>query len=151
FSQAMIDRAKVRLGETGQSNVSFAVADITSRWPCDDESYDLVTCSLVLEHIKEIDFIFAESSRCLRDGGRLFLCELHPYRQYAGTKANFTRDQKVTQIDSFVHHVSDFLDGTARNGLSLESLKEWWHEEDKNKPPRLLSLMFSKSSQNHGR
>src|SRR6266567_4824964 len=29
-------------------------------------------------------------------------------------------------------------------GFSLQSMKEWWHEEDHNKPPRLVSFMFEK-------
>jgi hypothetical protein len=28
--------------------------------------------------------------------------------------------------------------------LSLESIKEWRHAEDKDKPPRLISFLFTK-------
>jgi malonyl-CoA O-methyltransferase len=69
---------------------------------------------------------------------------LHPFRQYQGTKANFQREQQTTVIEAFVHHLSDFTSAAADNGLSLVSMKEWWHEEDQDKPPRLVSFMFMK-------
>jgi malonyl-CoA O-methyltransferase len=43
-----------------------------------------------------------------------------------------------------VHHISDFFAAAAANGLELARMKEWWHAEDQNKPPRLVSFMFDK-------
>ena len=142
FSVSMIEKAKqkVRAG-----NVSFVVTDLAQRWPCKARTADLIACNLVLEHIRDLTFIFAEASRVLAGGGRFFVSELHPFRQYLGTKANFpTRIQKTMEIEAFVHHLSDFTDAAAANGLSLAEMKEWWHAEDQNKPPRLVSFMFEK-------
>ena len=141
FSPAMIDRARQK---SAFDNVSFTVADITKRWPCDDQSADLVTCNLVLEHIEDLSFIFAEAARVLNNGGQLFVSELHPFRQYLGVQARFERGEEVTTIEAFVHHVTDFTDAAAQNGLSLVSMKEWQHDEDKNKPPRLISFRFTR-------
>ena len=66
FSQAMINRAKEKLP---LDHVTFAVADLTCSWPCDDQSVNLVVCNLVLEHIDDLSFIFAEAFRAF-DGGR---------------------------------------------------------------------------------
>ena len=125
-------------------NVTFTVADITKTWHCEDGCADLIACNLVLEHVENLLPIFSEAFRALVKRGRFFVCELHPFRQYEGTKANFQRDQNTTEIQAFVHHISDFLNAAEINGLTLESLKEWWHEEDQNKPPRLVSFMFVK-------
>ena len=38
----------------------------------------------------------------------------------------------------------DFTEAARKNGLSLKTMKEWWHEEDQNKLPRLVSFMFEK-------
>lgn len=141
FSEGMIDRAREKLSS---GNVLFAVADITTRWPCEDRSVDLVVCNLVLEHVQDLSIIFAESFRVLVDGGLLFVSELHPFRQYEGTKAHFQRDQQRTEIEAFVHHTSDFLSAAEDHGLSLKKMNEWWHTEDENQPPRILSLMFEK-------
>ena len=143
FSPSMIGKARDKLR---LDNVSFEVADITKPWPCESESYDLIVCNLVLEHIRDLSLIFAEAFRVLVAPGRFFLCELHPTRQYAGKQASFQRNGKMTPIEAFVHHLTDFTDAANDCGFSLQSMKEWWHEEDWNKPPRLVSFMFEKRS-----
>lgn len=141
FSEGMMKRVKEKLRS---HNVTFSVADITKQWPCDDQSVDLIVCNLVLEHIEALSFIFSEAFRSLVERGHFFICELHPFRQYQGTKANFQRDQATIEIQAFVHHISDFLDAAKNNGFTLKELKEWWHEADQNKAPRLVSFMFEK-------
>ena len=124
--------------------VSFVLADLTRPWPWRLHCADLVVCNLVLEHIQDLNFIFSEASKVLTPGGQLFLCELHPFRQYQGTLARFQREQETIEIPAFVHHISDFIEAAAQSGLALSSLKEWWHEADQNKPPRLVSFVFEK-------
>jgi ubiquinone/menaquinone biosynthesis C-methylase UbiE len=141
FSEGMLKRAKEKLGT---DNVLFLVADITKPWPCAGESADLVVCNLVLEHIENLSFVFSEAFRSLIEGGRFFVSELHPFRQYEGTKARFQRDQETTEIQAFVHHITDFLKAAEKAGLTLKDFSEWWHEEDEDKPPRLVSFMFGK-------
>jgi ubiquinone/menaquinone biosynthesis C-methylase UbiE len=141
FSEGMLDRARRKLA---LDNVTFAVADITQPWPCGDQSIELISCNLVLEHVSDLSFIFAQAVRVLRQPGVFFVSELHPFRQYQGTQARFLRDQETNQIPAFIHHISDFIDAAAANNLKLSLIKEWWHQEDQNKPPRLVSFMFQK-------
>ena len=140
-SEAMLAKAKEK---STFNNVRFTVADINQTWPCEDRSADLITCNLVLEHISNLPFVFAEAARVLNTGGQLFISELHPFRQYLGTQARFERGPETMTIEAFVHHVTDFTDAGAHYGLSLQTLKEWWHAEDLNKPPRLISFSFTK-------
>lgn len=142
FSEAMLAKAWMKITA---SHVTFTVADLTQPWPCESASVDLVVGNLVLEHIEGLPFIFAEAGRCLAPSGRCFISELHPFRQYLGAKATFERSQGATEIPAFVHHISDFLDAAAEAGLRLVSLKEWWHEEDEQTPPRLVSFLFEKA------
>lgn len=141
ISEGMLSKAKEK---QGSSNVVFAVADITRQWPCADESADLVVCNFLLEHIKDLSFVFSEASRSLHEGGRFFICELHPFRQYQGTKARFQKNPGTTEIQAFVHHLSDFLEAAQMNGLALKGCREWWHEKDQDTAPRLVSFMFEK-------
>lgn len=141
FSEGMISFAREKLNF---SNVTFSLADITHPWHCDNASIDLVICNLVLEHIENISFIFSEACRVLGTGGHFFICELHPCRQYQGTQANFQTIRGTTEIQAFVHHISDFLDAAKSSGFRLKEFKEWWHETDQNKLPRLVSFMFEK-------
>jgi ubiquinone/menaquinone biosynthesis C-methylase UbiE len=142
YSTAMISRAKEK---SPFDNVVFTLADIRQTWPCRKAAVNLVTCNLVLEHIEEPSFIFAEAARVLATGGQLFISELHPFRQYLGTQAHFNRDHETTTIEAFVHNVTDFTDAAQQNGFSIQSIKEWWHEEDVDKPPRLISFLFVRS------
>jgi ubiquinone/menaquinone biosynthesis C-methylase UbiE len=141
FSPGMIEKARAKVS---LDHVTFELADITQPWPCEDQSINLVVCNLVLEHIRDLSFIFSEASRVLVKTGRFFVSELHPFRQYQGTQANFQRNSETTQIPAFVHHISDFFAAAAANDLKLVQVNEWWHEEDQNKPPRLVSFMFEK-------
>lgn len=143
FSAGMIEKAKSKLA---LPNVTFEIADITRTWPCEDESFDLIVCDLVLEHIENLSFIFSETSRVLKEHGRFFISELHPFRQYQGTVARFQRADDTTQIAAYVHHLTDFTAAAMANGLSMVSMKEWWHEEDMGKPPRLVSFVFAKGT-----
>jgi malonyl-CoA O-methyltransferase len=140
----MLEQAKRKI-QSGR--VGFAVADLTKPWPCRDKSVDLIVCNLVLEHVSDLSVIFAEAQRVLVPDGEFFISELHPFRQYGGTKANFQRGQETIEIPAFVHHLSDFIEGASQNGLALESVREWWHEADENKLPRLLTFIFEKSVQ----
>ena len=140
FSESMIEQAQAKLDA---KNVTFAVADLTKRWPVDEAMADLVVCNLVLEHIEDLNFIFAEACRALADNGRFFVCEYHPFRQYQGGKATFYRGQETIKIPAFVHHISEFLNAAKANGIALKNLQEWQNETDE--IPRLVSFMFEKS------
>ena len=141
FSEGMIGKAeeKVKAG-----NVRFSMADLTKRWPCEDATYDLIVCNLVLEHIEDLSHIFSEASRTLRSNGRFFINELHPFKQYGGTKARFERGENIIEVDVFVHHISEFTNAADVDGLKLVMLNEYWHELDEKKPPRLVSFLFEK-------
>src|SRR3990172_6982858 len=141
ISSGMLKKAREK---PGPNNVSYSMADITKPWPFADRCADLIVCNLVLEHVKDVSFIFSQASRLLVEGGRFFICELHPFRQYQGKKAGFQSERGATEIQAFVHHLSEFIDAAMQNGFALASFKEWWHEKDQNKLPRLVSFIFRK-------
>ncbi|MGI8857816.1 MAG: class I SAM-dependent DNA methyltransferase, partial [Thermomicrobiales bacterium] len=59
FSEGMLAQARAKgFGPT----VTFSVADLTQPWPCADQSVDLIACNLVLEHIADLSFVFAEAA-----------------------------------------------------------------------------------------
>jgi ubiquinone/menaquinone biosynthesis C-methylase UbiE len=141
FSAGMLLEAKKKIRST---QTFFAIADLTQPWPCKSGSFELVVCNLVLEHIENLAPIFADAFRALTPGGEFLVSELHPFRQYQGTQANFRTAEETVEIETFVHHLSDFTEAAHTNGLKLQKINEWWHEEDKGRPPRLISLLFQK-------
>jgi len=142
FSPGMLRQAKTKVRS---DHVFFVRADLTKPWPARTGSFELVVCNLVLEHIEKLDPIFHQASQSLTTSGEFFVSELHPFRQYQGTQANFRHDQQTVEIDAFVHHLSDFTEAARANGLTLKFMNEWWHDEDVNKPPRLVSFLFVRS------
>ncbi len=141
FSQRMIAKAK----EKAQAeNVRFSMMDITRPWDFEDQSFDLIVCNLVLEHIQNLSFVFAEAARTLHPSGKFFVNELHPFKQYDGKKARFYRDDEKIEVDAFIHHISDFLNAAEKNNLALVKLNEYWHESDQHKLPRIISFFFER-------
>jgi malonyl-CoA O-methyltransferase len=141
FSQGMIEKAKEKVRA---ENIRFSMMDITQPWDFENQSFDLIVCNLVLEHIENLSFVFAEAARTLRPKGRFFINELHPFRQYDGKKARFYRNDEKIEVDAFIHHISDFSNAATENGLVLTALKEYWHEADQNKLPRIVSFLFER-------
>ncbi|HJS19414.1 MAG TPA: class I SAM-dependent methyltransferase, partial [Anaerolineales bacterium] len=142
FSEGMIAKAKEKVQA---DNVRFSIMDITQPWEFTNESFDLLVCNLVLEHVENLSHVFSESARVLRQNGNFFIAELHPFRQYDGKKAGFFRDGEKVEVDAFVHHISDFLNAAEANGLNLVKLEEYWHAEDQKDLPRILSLWFKRA------
>ncbi len=141
FSQGMIEKAKEKVQA---ENVRFSMMNITQPWEFKDQSFDLIVCNLVLEHIRDLSFVFSEAARTLRPVGKFFIDELHPFRQYDGKKARFYRKDEKIEVDAFIHNISDFWNTATSNGLTLVTLNEYWHEADQNKLPRIISLLFER-------
>jgi ubiquinone/menaquinone biosynthesis C-methylase UbiE len=143
FSREMLDIAREKYKET---HIVFTEANISLPWTF--PHVDLVTCSLVLEHIRDLSFIFEEAAKTLNAGGKFYICELHPYRQLTGSRAKFEKDGALFQLEYFVHHISEFFTAAKAAGLSLLQMNEWFDTDGENPLPRLVSFVFQKSISN---
>jgi ubiquinone/menaquinone biosynthesis C-methylase UbiE len=141
FSQAMLQKAREKITA---AHVQFTQADITGDWTFAEGLYDLVTYSLVLEHIESLPSVFQKTAAVLAAGGYVYVGELHPFKQYAGSKARFETEQGEQAPDCFTHHLSGFVEAARTSGLTLADVKEYF-DEDNNTMPRILVLVFRKS------
>ncbi|WP_332733871.1 class I SAM-dependent methyltransferase [Flavihumibacter sp.] len=141
LSEEMLNRAKEKLEG---KEVQFLQADITQPWPFADDSFDLVTFSLVLEHIDDLNPIFTEAARCLRNGGMIYMGELHPFKQYTGTKARFETEEGTSVVECYTHNSSDFIQAAERAGMRVSTLNEYFDEGDRSSIPRILAILFIK-------
>jgi ubiquinone/menaquinone biosynthesis C-methylase UbiE len=141
FSKEMLALAKEKITD---KKVVFKQADINEKWTFGKA--DLITCSLVLEHIKDIDYVFEQAAESLNKKGQFFVCEYHPYRQLQGKGAKFEHDGKELALEYFVHHLSEFYKVAQDNGFECLRFQEWFDPEDRKGVPRLVSFLFQKTS-----
>lgn len=125
--------------------VKFKEADIKKDWTFAEGKADLITFSLVLEHIQDLKPVFEQAVKCLAPGGQIFICEWHPYKHLAGGQARFDSKEGTVFVESYVHHISEFTDLAFSNNLKISHLGEWF-DDDTEKIPRLISLMLKKES-----
>lgn len=139
FSPEMLAKAKEKITA---KNVEFRQFDLREQWEFAENQFDLITCSLALEHIENINFIFNQARRVLRANGVFYVGELHPFKQYLGSKARFETESGVFELECFAHHISEFFAAARSNDFTLVDLREWFDNDDKTNVPRLLTLVF---------
>ena len=139
FSSRMLELARKKISS---KNVSFICADLNEKWPVNNNSFDLATINLTLEHIKILDHIFNSLFIKLRKGGKCFVCELHPEKQLAGSKARFQDNGTEIVLDVFQHSELDYVQSAEKVGFSLLAKKDWY--DDEKDLPRLISFLFEK-------
>jgi ubiquinone/menaquinone biosynthesis C-methylase UbiE len=140
-SEGMMAKAKEKISS---SKVLFKQADITQEWHFQDGLYDLISFSLVLEHIDDLEHIFRQVAASLHPGGYVFIGELHPFKQYAGTKARFDTEKGTEVLECFNHHISDFIRPARKHGLIVEDINEYFDDNDRNGIPRILTIILKK-------
>lgn len=141
FSQGMLEKAREKFSS---STVDFRVGDLKREWNVQDESFDLVTSSLTLEHIEDIGHIFAQAYRKLVSEGIFFISELHPIKQYTGSKARYETENGTEVLEVYVHHMSEYIREAENHGFIMEKVEEWFDHESENEIPRILSFVFRK-------
>ncbi|MBC8081701.1 MAG: class I SAM-dependent methyltransferase [Hymenobacter sp.] len=139
FSAEMLAKAQAKLLLPG---IAFKQGDITKEWQFVDQPADLITCSLILEHIQDLDFVFAQARQTLRPGGLFYVGELHPFKQYQGSKARFDTAQGMFELECHIHHLSDYTESARLRGFVCVTLREWFDADDRAGTPRIVSLLF---------
>jgi 2-polyprenyl-3-methyl-5-hydroxy-6-metoxy-1,4-benzoquinol methylase len=136
------DMQNIARQKVAHDNVSFRLSDINKPWDFVSGNVDLITSSLVLEHVEGLDFVFQQASQHLGPGAHFYICELHPFKQYTGSKARFDTGGSVAVLECFTHNVSDFLRSARDNNFDLADLSEWFDHNDRTTVPRLISFLF---------
>lgn len=145
FSEEMIKKAKQKIQ---LDHVDFKQQDLMEDWNISKNSIALVSCSLVLEHVEDLNPIFKKVSEVLKTNGVFYLGELHPFKQYSGSKARFDNGTEIQELEVYTHHISDYLNAAKNNQLDLVELKEWFDEGERSNIPRLITFRFQKNLNN---
>jgi ubiquinone/menaquinone biosynthesis C-methylase UbiE len=141
LSEEMLSRAREKIQS---QKVEFIQGDINGEWNFCETSFDLVSFSLVLEHIENLDHIFKESYKTLTDKGFIYIGELHPFKQYSGSKARFETEDGLKIVQCYNHNISDFIQSAKKCRFKLVELDEFFDNNDKSTIPRILTLLLQK-------
>ena len=141
LSSEMLAMARAKISS---ANVRFVQADINMDWDFAEGPFDLVTFSLVLEHISDLEPVFKKVYSILKPGGRVYIGELHPFKQYAGSKARFETEDGTRVVTCFNHHVSDFTTLSKKAGFEIDNINEYFDEDDRQNIPRIFTLVLRK-------
>lgn len=141
FSSAMLQKAKEKISA---SNIHFMEQDLNEPWQLQHRTFDLICSSLVLEHINDVKTFFGKLSMHLNEGGFYYMGELHPYKQFAGSKARFSVGDTEHILRCFNHSISEFLNAAMQQGLSLVKIEERADADNEDNFPRILAILFQK-------
>jgi len=142
FSDKMLDIAKRK---SYTKTIEFIKADIAQPWNFLSDNANLIVCSLVLEHLEDLQPFFAKAAKALASNGYLYVGELHPFKQYLGSHARFENEDGQVSLKCFTHNISDFVGAAKKNGFALEELKEFFDNNNPQGVPRILTLLFKKT------
>ncbi|WP_372769271.1 class I SAM-dependent methyltransferase [Lutibacter sp.] len=143
LSEEMLKKAKKKINS---DKVKFIQADIHQNWTFVREQADLICFSLVLEHFENLDAIFSQAANSIKKDGYIYIGELHPFKQYSGTKARFETNEGLQTVTCFNHHISDFTNSAKKYGFDIISIQEYFDDGDKKTIPRILTLLLKKSN-----
>ena len=141
LSNEMLAKAKEKIQS---AKVNFIQADILQEWDFANTKYDLVSFSLVLEHIENLEPVFNRVSQVIAATGHVYIGELHPFKQYAGSKARFTTVEGEQVVSCYNHHVSDFVQAAQKHGFKIVNINEYFDDDDRASIPRILTILLSK-------
>lgn len=142
FSTEMLAKAKDKISS---QKVNFVQADLNGSWEFSrNEKFDLITFSLVLEHIENLSTIFEKLDNVITENGYVYIGELHPFKQYNGTKARFETDKGLQIVPCFNHHISDFTNLALKFGYRIITLQEYFDGDNNIEIPRIFTMLLRK-------
>ena len=95
--------------------------------PVDDDSVDVLTCSLALTHVEHLAPVAREFARVLRQGGTAIVSDIHPFMAMTSSVAAFpTEDGSlgVPYVLNRVHQVSEYIQAFLGSGLLIRACLE---------------------------
>jgi len=101
--------------------------------------------SLILEHIEDIDSILEKASQVMIPGGHVYIGELHPFKQYSGSKAKFANTTGEEILTCYTHNISEFTQAGKKYKFEIVTINEYFDDNNKITIPRILTILFKKS------
>jgi ubiquinone/menaquinone biosynthesis C-methylase UbiE len=133
FSAEMLAQVAAKLkAESLDGKVELIEHDLHERAPLESGTADGVVCSLVGEHLSDLDAVFAELARVTRPGGWLVFSVYHPILALAGKEAHFIDSRTGVEygLGAVKHLCADYVNAMIGAGFALERMGEHAAEPD---------------------
>jgi len=119
LSVRMLQWARARLGP----GVPLTVGDITAL-PFSKEHFDLVLCTRVLSHVREIGLAFAEIARVLGKAGRLLISDLDIQHDYVET--HLPAGDRKLRVRTYKRSTGEVLEAARQDGgFAIEAVHKF--------------------------
>jgi ubiquinone/menaquinone biosynthesis C-methylase UbiE len=124
----MLSKARAK---PGAAIVHFVRHDLATGLPFASQTFDQVTCSLMLEHMRDLESALREMARICRSDGFILLSDLHPAMWLFGIQVQFTDPVTGRQMQpaSMAHQLSDYVMAATRAGLYIKHMSEHFVDE----------------------
>ncbi len=87
--------------------------------PAASDTFDLLTCGLMLCHLPDLRRAITECVRVVRPGGRLLLTDFHPATSSFGWRTDHVTPDGVLLLPNTPNTRSDYLDALTESGCAL--------------------------------
>ena len=91
---------------------------------------------------KPWDLDIKSTIETLSKNGLFFISELHPFKQYLGSKAKYETENGLVEPEVYIHNISDYLCNAEKYRFKLIELKERFDKNEKKEIPRIISFLF---------
>jgi SAM-dependent methyltransferase len=126
LTAAMLERARAK----GMYRRLF-LGDVLGTTPLETASYDLVTVSLVDEHLPDVRPLYREGARITHPDGYLVLVGYHPFFLMSGIPTHFnSASGEPVSIQCYVHLLSDHVQAALAAGWALLEMHEGLIDQD---------------------
>lgn len=114
ISEGMLQAAREKLPP---EHLHLVHGDFMTYEGFQENQFDVIVCSLVIEHFKDLPGFFKRSATYLKPGGRMFISEIHPERTAQGTLAHFKDGDHEVHLTSHAHTDEEFQIAAAQAGF----------------------------------
>lgn len=73
FSEELLDKARTKLAERGDKNITFQFLDFNKKFEFDENTFELLSSAFAIYYASDLEYTFGEAYRVIKPGGQLFV------------------------------------------------------------------------------